>query len=253
MSDSNNSNTTSNTVASPPNLSAYWDNAAKGVALSLWNLSTTWYHPNEAIRFQYQTERQQLEKYITPLRYGVYGTLFMFLGFRFTSMRSSSMAAAKAMQKKASSSAASSSAAATTASKATPPPPPPTLSYLEQKQMKLREQHSVYWNILMDFLLSLSVGVSGGLLMFSQHIQDVRSDVEMAPLVAGRSVVADHVCPLFEIEQDVNGGIASAATEVASPDATTFARFVQNCQRRQQLESQLQQMGQLPPDQHVSL
>ena len=99
--------------------------------------------------------------------------------------------------------------------------------------------------LLTDFFVSISVGVSGTLFLLEAKKKDMRCDYEEAPLVPGRSVVADQMCPnllelchSIEVVKDVLEENESD-TENKDVNITSFARFIENCQKRADYEARI--------------
>ncbi|KAL3931250.1 MAG: hypothetical protein SGARI_004257 [Bacillariaceae sp.] len=119
------------------------------------------------------------------------------------------------------------------------------MGYLENKRVTERERALQSMKLLTDFFVSISVGVSGALFLLEAKKKDMRKDYEQAPLVAGRSVVADEMCPsLLELYRN-NASVRRALEEnEGDPEhhdvnLASFAKFIENCEKRADCESRI--------------
>ena len=76
----------------------------------------------------------------------------------------------------------------------------------------------------------------------------MRKDFEQAPLVSGRSVVADEICPPFlhiaESYKKKNPDVKPNDND--DVNLRSFAKFTENCSRRRDLESRIRTERKLP-------
>jgi len=218
-----------------------WEETAQGFGNVLGNLGEAWYTGSDAVF--YSREKERFKKYIPPFQYGLAATVFLFFNFRITGnprfqewrkgiwrhFRSESLP------------------------KQTPPTPPPvTTGYLETKRREEVKKALQSMKFLTDGLISLTVGTSGALFLLEAKCgKDIGSDYETAPLVAGRSLIADEMCPgMLEAQRsDPNvRKVLDAQTkservinelQTGDPALATFAIFIENCQRRANHEARL--------------
>jgi hypothetical protein len=205
----------------------YWDETAKGIANCFMVLRTTWY----AAPPQYQWERHQLEKYVTPLNYGAGAAIFLFLTFRVTGSPRFQVWRQNWISPRPQNTSLLSS-------KRLPLEPPK--GYLESKREREVQAALSSMRSITDLLVSVSAGTSGTLLLLQAHQHTMKQDFEQAPLVSGRSVVADEMCtPFLRIAELHKTDTAVNAIDNDHPYLRTFATFTENCRRRRQLENRI--------------
>jgi hypothetical protein len=244
----------SSTAASSQLSYACWDETVRGIANVLAHLRGTWYSTNSAnanTAIDYQRERQQLEKYVTPVKYGVGAALALFLNFRvtgsprFQAWRERWMAQYRQQQKQGNYIPPPPPTSAEVGSKRgggrrhlnrnttttrDPPPPyqpqPSGVGYLEAKREREMKNALGSMRLITDVLVSVSVGTSGTLLLLQAEQDTLRQDFEEAPLVAGKSVVAEQMCdPFLELataaaaeqqQQQASASASASASQVAT-------------------------------------
>ena len=237
----------------------YWEETTKGVANVLSALRATWY----ADPRQYRWERHQLEKYVTPLHYGAGSAIFLFATFRiagnprFQAWRKNLISE----RRRRSESQLSSTNPRTGIAKSEPgggrrpSHPAPPMGYLESKREREVQAALSSMRIITDVLVSVSTGTSGALLLLQAHHDTMRKDFEQAPLVSGRSVVADEICPPFlhiaESYKKKNPDVKPNDTD--DVNLRSFAKFTENCSRRRDLESRIRTERKLPLDTPVPI
>lgn len=248
MPSKNDKNTSASTLSND-----YWEETAKGIANVLAHLRGTWY--DRDLKGAYRHEQQQLEKYVTPFKYGLGAALFLFVNFRITGhprfqfWRKDFVANWRGRQPSPQEPLRS-SAAMRQKIKPTPTPPQhqPSLGYLEAKRDREIKEALNSMRLITDVLVSVSVGTSGVLFLLQAHQNSMRKDFEQAPLVPGRSVVAEQICaPFLELpapsfsdnEDDVN--------------MATFSKFRENCQKRRDLERLIRQQKGLADDAQLTI
>mmetsp|Transcript_31605 Transcript_31605/g.52746 ORF Transcript_31605/g.52746 Transcript_31605/m.52746 type:complete len:258 (-) Transcript_31605:258-1031(-) len=210
-----------------------WDETAKGLGNVIGNINDAWYGEQAVY---YTRERERLEKYIPPFRYGASATLFLFFSFRVTGnpnfqrwrrgiwerLRPTKLETAPPQKHQ------------------TPATAP--MGYLETKRKTEVEQALKSMKFLTDFLVSLSVGTSGTLFLLESKKDDIRIDYEESPLVPGRSVVADEMCPgMLQLYQNHSSVRHILVQGQHDPNLATVATFVKNCQKRANYESKIRQ------------
>lgn len=237
-----------------------WEEALDGLGNVVGNLRAVWYTGDEAVF--YKREEQRLNKYIPPFQYGLAAFAFVFVNFRVTGnpgfqkwrkriwerTRPTPSSETKTMLK-------ASQQRQRQEPKLHPSfhKPPPTMGYLETKRKHDVEKALKSMKYLTDFLVSLSIGTSGALFLLEAKCgKDLRIDFEEAPLVAGKSLVADEMCPgmlelyrsdprLRKVFED-NSSQEHRAWEASTfdPNLQTFSTFINNCKKRKDHESRLQ-------------
>jgi hypothetical protein len=243
---------------------AFWDETAKGIANVLTNVGSTWYNNattttttnngdtnnNMTAAVYYSRERQNLEKYITPFQYGLGATVFLFLNFRITGSQRFQRWSQEWMRMRK----ANRGPPKTPSSSSSPHQQPhqqqhqqQQLGYLESKRQREVQAALSSMKVITDLLISVSVGTSGALFILEAEKDTMRQDFEEAPLVAGRSVVADQVCSeMIAIANQYpkansvflkRDDTTTTTDDDADPTMKTFAKFVSNCRLRQDYEA----------------
>ncbi len=216
-----------------------WEETADGVGNALGNLGEAWYTGSDAVF--YSREKERFRKYIPPFQYGLAATVFVFLNFRVTgNLRFQEWR--KGIMKRFGSN---------SPPKQTPPTNPPVTGYLETKRNQEVKKALQSMKFLTDGLISITVGTSGTLFLLEAKCgKDLRSDYETAPLVAGRSLLAEEMCPgmleIYRSDPSVRKVLDAAAKsekvigmQTGDPTLATFATFIGNCQNRADHEARL--------------
>eukprot|EP00536_Pseudo-nitzschia_multiseries_P000898 jgi/Psemu1/2074/gm1.2074_g len=220
-----------------------WEATADSLQTAVGNLREAWYTGDEAIF--YRREEQALNKYLVPFRCGLAAFAVTFTGFRLAGNPGFRSWRSRVFQRRRSS-----------------PPKPPnhratpkgynhTHNHTHNHNHK-QERARNSLSVVTDVLVSGSVGVSGALLLLQVSCgTTARDDLERAPLVAGRSLVADSLCPgLLELSRSDPGvGAVMDKQHHESGDGgdgddgdstlKTFATVIGNCQRRTEHEAWL--------------
>lgn len=235
----------------------YWEETVKGIANCLAELRRTWYtYPQ-----QYCFERHKLEKYVNPLKYGAGATIFLFLTFRvtgsaqFQSWRKYLMAQRRPNAFHTSSSPhhhrKSTFTDASSGGRSAPPAPPK--GYLEAKREREVQAALSSMRLITDILVSVSTGTSGSLMLLHAHEGTMRQDFEQAPLVSGRSVVADEMCTPFLNILDSYKASSCVSESDNNLNLRSFLTFTENCRARRDVEARIRTERSLPPDSPVSI
>jgi hypothetical protein len=228
---------------------AFWDETAKGIANVLANVGSTWYNSattttttngdtnnNMTAAVYYSRERQNLEKYITPFKYGLGATVFLFLNFRITGSQRFQRWSQEWTRMRKTSRGSSKTPSSPSSSPHQQPHQQQQLGYLESKRQREVQTALSSMKVITDLLISVSVGTSGALFILEAEKDTMRQDYEEAPLVAGRSVVADQVCSeMIAIANQYPK--ANNFYDDDDPTMKTFAKFVSNCRLRQDYEA----------------
>ena len=242
-----------------------WDEAARGIANAMAHIQSTWYGDEGVL---YTNERERLgPRYLPPFCYGASATLFLFLNFRilghpsFQSWRKQVWQGVS-LPKNRSSSIKSSmppkpKPTPPSSSLSSPPShqPPMPMGYLERKRKSDIEKTLQSMKLLTDLLVSISVGISGTIFMLEGKRKYMRKDFEEAPLVPGRSVVGEQMCPLFLKAVSLEQETSNEAQEMKEndPNMATILTFVGNCRRRAELEKKIRQDRGLKDDVPVTV
>lgn len=138
--------------------------------------------------------------------------------------------------------------------KKTPQLSPPK-GYLESKRERDVQNALSSMRVITDTLVSVSAGVSGTLWLLHAHQDSIRKDFEQAPLVSGRSVVADEMCTPFlrltAAYASDNSGVNGKGDENINME--TFLKFGKNCRRRRDLEMKIRSERGVSEDTPVSV
>lgn len=204
---------------------AFWDETAKGIANVIANVSDTWYGEK---KIYYSRERENLEKYITPFKYGIGATVFLFINFRITGSRRFQTWRQEWWRKK--------HRKPTTWNKSNDAKirQQPPVGFLESKRETEVKEALASMKIFTDFLVSLSVGTSGVLFLLESEKNTMRQDFEQAPLVCGRSVVAEQMCSGMEsVANQYHEQLQDSGDDTS---LGTFAKFISNCRLRADFE-----------------
>ncbi len=213
-----------------------WEEAIKGISNVLSDLRGTWYATDTKDRLAYQRERQSLEKYVTPFKYGVGAAAFLFFNFRITgnprfqAWRNEMVAAwRRKMEQRPLEGKMPINGKSQFQSKHIHLP----MGYLEAKRERDVKAAFASMRLITDVLVSFSVGTSGTLFLLNAKQDTLRRDFEESPLVTGRSVVADQMCePFRNLFHDAKG-------MDMDPNTVTFSKFANNCNHRYNLEKQI--------------
>ncbi len=134
--------------------------------------------------------------------------------------------------------------------------PAPPMGYLESKREREVQAALLSMRMITDVLVSVSTGTSGALLLLQAHHDTMRKDFEQAPLVPGRSVVADQICPSFlHVVESYKKNYPDVKRIDTDDDVNliSFAKFTENCRRRRDLESRIRTERKLPLDTPVPI
>ena len=216
-----------------------WSETAEGLGNVMGNIRSTWYG-DEAVF--YSREEERLRKYIPPFQYGLAATVFLFLNFRVTGNPGFQKLRQNVWQRVRPSS--SSTTSPTTGI------PPPQQGYLETKRKTQVEEALKSMKFLTDFLISLSVGTSGTLFLLEAKKEDMRIDYEDGPLIPGRSILADDMCPgmlklyqtdpsIRQVLEDNERKKEQRKWEQSDHNLVTFSTFIHNCTKREDYESKI--------------
>lgn len=228
--------------------SALWDELAQGLANVIGSMNSSWYGTQAVY---YSREKEVLErKYIPPFQYGMAATLFLFVNFRLTGNPGFQKWRQAVMQryfpptKLTPTSFASTMQDLGAAGAGTQPPAPSSMGYLAKTRQTEVERALKSMKFLTDFLVSLSVGTSGTLFLLESQKDNMRRDLEASPLVAGKSLMADQLCPgLLQLSRH-NSSVRQALTLPTTrldkdPNLNTFATLIGNCQIRARYEDKI--------------
>lgn len=217
-----------------------WSETAEGLGNVMGNIRSTWYG-DEAVF--YTREEERLRKYIPPFQYGLAATVFLFLNFRVTGNPGFQKWRQNVWQRIRPSS-------SSTTSPTTGIPPPQQQGYLETKRKTQVEEALKSMKFLTDFLISLSVGTSGTLFLLEAKKEDMRIDYEDGPLIPGRSILADDMCPgmlklyqtdpsIRQVLEDNERKKEQRKWEQSDHNLVTFSTFIHNCTKREDYESKI--------------
>jgi hypothetical protein len=251
-----------------------WEETGKGIANTLAHLRTKWYG-DEAV--YYQRERERLEtKYLPPFWYGAAATAFLFVNFRVTGhpafqrwrtriWPSSTSSTTKMGVRETpitkinnattSQPIQSNPSTAGTSSSPAPASPPVMMGYLETKRKTEIEKALKSMKFITDMLVSISVGISGTIFMLEGKRKYMRKDFEEAPLVSGRSVVAEQMCPdvLKVVSLDQEESSATQQMKRKDSNFATLMTFVGNCRKRSEYEKRVREKQGLQSDAPVTV
>jgi hypothetical protein len=230
--------------------SALWDALAQGVANVIANMNSSWYGTHAVY---YSREKEALErKYVPPFQCGVAATLALFVGFRvtgnpgFQTWRRSAwqrymVGPPKSTPTNNVPSAVHDLGVGKSATQRLRAPAPPSMGYLERTRQAEVERALKSMKFLTDFLVSLSVGTSGTLFLLEAKKDTMRRDLEDAPLVPGKSLVADQLCPgllqLSRGDSSVEQALTLPTARIQEdPMLTTFVTLIGNCRKRADYE-----------------
>jgi hypothetical protein len=227
-----------------------WSETAEGLGNVLGNIRSTWYG-DEAVF--YTREEERLRKYIPPFQYGLAATVFLFLNFRVTGNPGFQKWRQNVWQRIRPSSSSSSTTTNTATQSGIPQQQQQQqqgMGYLETKRRTQVEEALKSMKFLTDFLISLSVGTSGTLFLLEAKKEDMRKDYENGPLIPGRSIIADDMCPgmlklyrtdpsIRQVLEDNERKKEQRKWEQSDPNLVTFSTFIHNCTKREDYESKI--------------
>jgi hypothetical protein len=247
-----------------------WDGLAQGLANVIVNMNSSWYGPQSVY---YSREKEVLERrYIPPFQYGLAATILLFVNFRVagtpafqqwrqsiwqkyypaprnvTSKSTITSVPTSSVTSKSPYASKSTTTMSQTNQRESPlmsqPIPQPELGYLARKREAEVERALKSMKFLTDFLVSVSVGVSGTLFLLGYETDRMRNDLEASPLVPGKSLVADQLCPgllqLSRKDSSVRRALELSTTTIQrDPNFATFVTLIGNCQRRANYEEKI--------------
>lgn len=215
----------------------FWDETARGIANVIGKTGETWYGKDSSL---YERERANLEHYLSPMYYGLGATVFLFINFRITgsqrfvrwrqSFSQGHVQKQSSHRKNVGSSTTEPSSSTSTST--SPATNFGSVGYLDRKRKADVENALASMRVMTDLLVSTSVGVSGTLFMLEGKKGTMRQDFETAPLVRGRSAVAEEMCPgMMKIASE--NSITTTQNIADDKNLTTFLNFVKNCRERE--------------------
>lgn len=184
---------------------------------------------------EYIYEQSLMERNTKPIIWGIGCTLISFFSFRLSASRTFQQFRGRYIRQSA--------AAPLPINKATTP--------TEQRKELQNEVMNQAMSIPKDLLLSIALGVSAT--AFLLDWTQIRQDLERAPGLPGRSVLADCMCPsMMEL---YNKTPPRVWNEEGNDDETlqSMSTIVRNCQRRAKLEAAERKRRGLADDQPVSI
>ncbi|KAG7363030.1 hypothetical protein IV203_026390 [Nitzschia inconspicua] len=217
-----------------------WDEAGQGLADVLVHARSAWYGEQAVY---YTRERERLGSYMPPFYYGMAATAFVFVGFRITGLVKVQEWQRRVWRRWKRNQTTESASPITVQQSS---PVTPEMGYLESKRIREREKALQSMKLITDLLVSISVGFSGTLFLLEAKRDVIRSDFEEAPLVSGRSVVAEQMCPgmlrLYHENVSIQNVLRrndQTAAALKDRNLTSFAVFLQNCQKRHDYEARV--------------
>jgi len=225
--------------------SLLWYETGVGFGNILGNIRSSWYGVEGVF---YTREEERLKKYLSPFQYGLASSVFLFLNFRaisnpifqrwrkivlqrirlsLSTNNTTSLSASQQQQQQQHG-----------------------IGYLQKKQKLQMEEGLKSMKVITDLLVSLSVGFSGTLFLLEAKKEDIRIDYEEAPLITGRSLIADEMCPgmlklhrsnpsIRLVLEDTKWKKEQRRWEQSDLSLVTFETFIQNCRKRSDYESKI--------------
>lgn len=223
--------------------SLLWYETAEGFGNVLGNIRSSWYGVEGVF---YTREKERLRKYMPPFQYGLASSVFLFLNFRAISNPVFQKWRKNVWQRIRPSSTTNN----TTGASQQQQQQQHGIGYLQKKREIRTEEGLKSMKVITDLLVSLSVGFSGTLFLLEAKKEDIRIDYEEAPLVAGRSLIADEICPgmlklhrsnpsIRQVLEDTKLKKEQRKWEQSDPSIVTFETFLQNCKKRSDYESKI--------------
>jgi hypothetical protein len=224
-----------------------WSETAEGLGNVMGNIRSTWYG-DEAVF--YTREEERLRKYIPPFQYGLAATVFLFMNFRVTGNPGFQKWRRHVWQRIRPSSSSRTSSSTTNTAQSGISQQQQGMGYLETKRRNQVEEALKSMKFLTDFLISLSVGTSGTLFLLEAKKEEMRIDYENGPLIPGRSILADDMCPgmlklyqtdpsIRQVLEDNERRKEQRKWEQSDHNLVTFSTFIHNCTKREDYESKI--------------
>lgn len=222
---------------------AFWKCAEEGLYQLVDSAPKVW--KGRDARF-YRAEKQLIETHAEPFYWGGFVTLFLFATFRISGSRFY-------QQFRATLSASLTRNVTRHPGGHTPPGAVSSkskwTSHLENKTAE--QQHLSHESVplLIDMMLSIMLGVSS--VLWLSKPQQLSRDFCTSPLLPGKSLIHEQVCPIFVQAQAPFASIIVAQDSNGDPDSDTlqtFATFCRNCQRRSQVIAERQAAGEPRPN-----
>lgn len=194
---------------------------------------TVWKGPNGK---EYVYEQSLFEKNTKPVIWGIGCAMITFFSFRLNASRTFQQFRRRYIRQSAA-----------------PAPAAPIMkasSPADQRKDLQQEMMSQALSVPVDLLISIVIGASATAFLIDWR--QVQRDLERAPGLPGRSVLADTMCPdMLQLYQNT----PSRTWETSQTDETlkSFQTIVQNCKRRAKVQAAERQRLGLPDDQAVAI
>jgi len=217
---------------------AFWRCAKDGFLRVLEHAPQVWKNPKEA-RF-YRPEKRLITDNLEPLKQGAMVGILLFATFRFAGSKwFTRFRQRHGINLDASSpgTAATATAPTTTTSSSTATPRQVHAqfqSYSERQAAKASAAWSDASGLTLDIFVSFMAGLSSMFWLLDR--EQLAQDFARTPLVPGKSLLYDHVCPEMEAAYDkMDRAVWDGTANSSESDERTLhamKRFVQNCRRR---------------------
>mmetsp|Transcript_49338 Transcript_49338/g.55139 ORF Transcript_49338/g.55139 Transcript_49338/m.55139 type:complete len:281 (-) Transcript_49338:21-863(-) len=222
-----------------------WYETGEGFGNVLGNIRSSWYGVEGVF---YTREEERLKKYLPPFQYGLASSVFLFLNFRAISNPIFQRWRKIVLQRIRTSSSINNTTSLSASQQHQQQQH--GIGYLQKKQKLQMEEGLKSMKVITDLLVSLSVGFSGTLFLLEAKREDMRIDYEEAPLIAGRSLIADEMCPgmlklhrsnpsIRLVLEDTTWKKEQRKWEQLDLSLVTFETFIQNCKKRSDYESKI--------------
>ena len=210
----------------------FWTAAQSGIYKVLETAPTTW--NSRDARF-YRTEKKIIMENMDPLYWGFVVTGFLFVTFRVSGSKTWTRFRDEHIFNKP-----------VSLLKQQAETQQKWIGHLERERLKKQELWENLNSVRNDILLSIVCGISSVILLAKP--QKLHGDFSTSPLVPGRSLIHELVCPALTEEYDTVD--QRVFEEIGQDDETlkTFDTFVKNCKLRSNAIASREKANEARPD-----
>lgn len=215
----------------------FWSTLLDGLSNLASDTDRAWYGPCSK---DYELEDAMIQKCGQPFLWGAGTTCLCFLAFRIAGNRQFQQLRSRIM-------------GTSTSRKPIAQAPDSNAkqwkSYSERVMEEKKEKYSDILALPTDMALSIMLGISIGAINTDPPL--LKNTLETAPLLPGRSLIAEHLCPdMTNLFHHVDPAIWEKKDDNV---LDTLRTFVDNCRKREEREQEIRQEQDLPDGYAVSI